>query len=216
MPLGFDFDAYNQQNPVIARPWETTTNNIERYGLGYQPQSQWNWTPNTASTPNNNMAGAALGQMGGAAIGGMFNFGSGVINSQKDMAMNKENREYDWKKTDFLNAWQTAQAQLNREFMLRQQSLGLNFQKDLQTADQGFQTDFRNSGISMQQRALESMGLPGGAWALSNPGGLPTTTQLISRGSYMRSRLPGNPLSGTANYSPMQQQMGWGNYTTRR
>lgn len=219
MPLGFDVDAYNQINPQVVRPWYESTVNVNRAGFGYNQFPVVNDLSNQQNQPQAPMAGVAASMAGGAAQGassGLFGIFGDLIKGKTQQNLQEHNLDWSRESLKKTQDFAAEQANLGRQYGTDQNKLWRELQLALLEKQLKMPFDYRSEGINQQSDALQSMGLPRGAWALNGLGAsLPRTTQMINRGSYMTSRLPGDPTLVARNNSAMQQYMGVGNYLTR-
>lgn len=135
----------------------------------------------------------AFAQAGGGVFGSILNFGSNIFNTLENNALTRES----WKATQLLQqkGYQNALGLQNNEL------------KNSETLSQYSQASMG--------KALTSMGLPAGAWAvMGSRGMLPTATSMTPSGSFVKSMLPGDPGITSLTGSVIQQQAGWGDYTS--
>lgn len=104
------------------------------------------------------------------------------------------------------------QSNQNFQKQLTGDILSVNFKNTSALMDKQFNQN--KDWADFQGGALESMGLPKGAWALgASANALPRTTQVVAPGSYSRAQLPGDPTRTALTGSTAQQAFGWGNST---
>nr|WPV63580.1 MAG: hypothetical protein [Wufeng shrew picorna-like virus 43] len=167
--------------------------------------------------PQQNMAAAAgaqaAGQVGSSFLGGLFDL---IGNTQKNNFTQEQMKiaqEYNLTNMGKINEYEKGyiDQRFKNNSALSAQSFEQSTKFNLQSADLNLRN--QKAMVGMQSSALESMGLPGGAWALGSlSSNLPRTTQMVNQGSYARSALPGDPTTARLNGSTIQQQFGWGNY----
>lgn len=174
-------------------------------GTGHQPPTARNHsTMAAAAAAEGGGMSAGAGQAAGAAAGGFFGFLGGLSHDIFGFETAKSDREQ--------NAANFKMGIDNSRYLQQQ---GYNNALGLQNNEAGLQFGNFQKEVGMREDALKSMGLPGGVWALGGgTSNLPTTTQMTSSGSYVKSAFPGDPTVTALTGSTVQQQFGWGNYTS--
>jgi hypothetical protein len=139
----------------------------------------------------------------GAAIGGT----GGFLSSLLGFFANRENNANSQK-------LQSNQIDFETRFANQLAKLSLNNTSTLMNKQFNQSKEFVTFQTNLQGNALQSMGLPQGAWALGPmASALPHTTQMVAPGSFMTDKLPGDPTIQKFNGGEIQQAIGVGNAT---